>query len=101
MRQVLVVVPVGLRPQAEVAVRQIDADSVGLTFVIELSSNGQLPVTHVGCQPNVTDTAATAIEGMVPSFPGSSMFVASSPEDHLPMISRSLASLGLQKVDGE
>lgn len=91
--QVLVVVPVHLSDLAEQAVSLVTDQSDGRSFVTRL----QEPITHVACQPNVTRAVLDQITTIAsqPEFSGSSVFVASSDADHLPMIARSLDSLNL------
>lgn len=101
MKQALIIVPWELRAAAESAVSAIDPASQGATFVISLSPTGLGPPTHSGCQPNVSDAAWAQIQQLAasPAFAGSHVFAAADAADHLPMIPRSLASLGLQQVE--
>lgn len=103
MVQVLIVVPWNLRTAAEAAVGGIDPTSVGSTFTIQLNSTGVGSPSHVACQPNVSDAAWGQIQQLAasPAFSGSAVFAAADAADHLPMIARSLASLGLVQIEGE
>lgn len=99
--QILIVVSVNSKTAAEAAVAQVDSQSIGETFTIRLSATGAEPVTHVACQPNVTANGLAAVQQIATAFSGAHVFVAESDADHLPMINRSLAVLGLQKVEAE
>lgn len=97
----LIVVQVAQKATAESAVSQLDPSSAGTTFVIDLSSTGQEPITHVACQPNVPASLVPHVQAIASRFSGASVFAATSAEDHLPMIARSLQSIGLMKVERE
>ncbi len=99
--QILIVVPVESKATAEGAVAQVDSQSIGETFTIRLSATGAEPVTHVACQPNVSANGFAAVQQIATVFTGAHVFVAESDVDHLPMIDRSLAVMGLQKVEAE
>jgi hypothetical protein len=99
--QILIVVREASKAAAEAAVAQVDSQSIGETFTIRLSATGAEPVTHFACQPNVTANGLEAVQQIARAFAGARVFVAESQADHLPMIERSLAAMGLQKVEAE
>lgn len=102
MVQVLIVVPWNLQTAAEAAVAGLDPTSVGPTFTINLNATGTGSPTYVACQPNVRESTWEQIQQLAasPAFSGSSVFAAADAADHLPMIARSLASLGLVQIEG-
>jgi hypothetical protein len=99
--QILIVAPAALKSLVEQAVSEVDPAPAGEAFTIHLSSSGAAPVTHFGCQPNVSGEVAAAIHAVASrsEFAGVSVFEASGPADHFPMIARSLQSLGLSIVE--
>jgi len=101
MMQILIVIPIDSKAAAEAVVSQVDSQSIGETFTIRLSATGSEPVTHVSCQPNVTENGLAAIQQIAQAFAGAYVFIAESEADHLPMIDRSFAALELQKVEAE
>jgi hypothetical protein len=103
MVQILIVVPWNLRAAAEAAVAGLDPTSVGPTFTIQLNATGSGSPTFAACQPNVRESTWSQIQQLAasPAFSGSSVFAAADAADHLPMISRSLESLGLVQIEGE
>lgn len=94
-----VIVPVELREQAEAMAAQLSSESDGPAFVVDLSATGEPPVTHIGCQPIVTEAMAAQMQALtqIPEW-STAIVSACDGSDYLGQFDAIARSHGLQRI---